>query len=231
MKIKVYIKNNIKKLRWILFIYNYFFGRNRLLLRGSNRLELGSAKLDNFRIRIKGENNLIIIKDLCRLRKCTVTILGNNNRVFIGTGSVAEQTDFYIEDDNNTISIGDAAVLFGPIHLAAMESTNLDIGQECIIASDGHFRTGDSHSILNKEGDRINPSEDIVIGKHVWIGTRVLVLKGTVVADQCMIGACTLLSGKYNESNTLIAGNPSKVIKKDIEWVRERIQTFGGNNL
>ena len=48
-------------------------------------------------------------------------------------------------------------------------------------------------------------------------------MKGTEVADGCIIGAGTILSGKYNERNVVIVGNPGKIIKKNIYWENERI--------
>lgn len=92
-----------------------------------------------------------------------------------------------------------------------------------MFSSDIQFRTGDLHSIVNLQGDRINPSQNITIGNHGWIGTKVICLKGTEVAHNSIIGAGTLLSGKFQTPNCALAGVPAKVIKEDVDWLRERI--------
>ena len=51
------------------------------------------------------------------------------------------------------------------------------------------------------------------IGKNVFIGCNSLILKGTVIGDNCVVGAGSVVSGKFEE-NCIIAGNPAKVIKK-----------------
>ena len=43
-----------------------------------------------------------------------------------------------------------------------------------MISRDVWFFTGDGHGIINTDGIRINYSDDIIIGKHVWIGYRTI---------------------------------------------------------
>ena len=51
------------------------------------------------------------------------------------------------------------------------------------------------------------------IGQNVFIGCNCLILKGTEIGDDCVIGAGSVVSGKF-EAGSVIAGNPAKVIKK-----------------
>ena len=53
-----------------------------------------------------------------------------------------------------------------------------------------------------------------------WFDT--ILLKNTQVADNSIIGAASVVTKKFNDSNVIIAGNPAKVIKGDITWERER---------
>lgn len=84
-----------------------------------------------------------------------------------------------------------------------------------MFANDIHVRTGDSHTIIDSEGNRINTSKSISIGNHVWIGTKVTCF--------CVIGANTLISKKFERTNCVIAGNPASIIKSEINWKRERL--------
>lgn len=83
------------------------------------------------------------------------------------------------------------------------------------------FRTGDSHSIINNLGERINQSEDIRIGNHVWIGQKVIVLKGAEIGNDSITGTASLVTGKKFEDNVIIAGSPAKVIKQGVSWDHE----------
>ncbi len=53
----------------------------------------------------------------------------------------------------------------------------------------------------------------IVIGKNCFIGCNSLILKGTVLGDGCVVGAGAVVSGRFEE-NSVIAGNPGRVIRK-----------------
>lgn len=56
-------------------------------------------------------------------------------------------------------------------------------------------------------------TREIVIGKNCFIGCNSLILKGTVLGDNCVVGAGAVVSGMF-EDNCVIAGNPAKVIRK-----------------
>ena len=206
----------------MLKVYNYTIGFNHFKIR-HNRLSMEITQLKKTKININGSGNIIKIGNLSRLNNCCINIYGNNNLIDISNGVFMNQVDIHIEDDNNKIIIGEKTSIHGKTHLAAIESTNIIIGKDCMFSSDIHFRTGDSHSIVNLDGNRLNKSENIIIGNHVWIGTKVTCLKGVSITDNCIIGAGTVLNKKYDLENCVIAGNPSKVVSTDKNWLRERI--------
>lgn len=78
----------------------------------------------------------------------------------------------------------------------------------------------DYHSILNSLGKRINHGKDIYIGKHTWIGLRSVLLKGTKIQDNTIVGANSVVNKEFNESNIVIAGNPAVKRKGGIDWIR-----------
>lgn len=93
-----------------------------------------------------------------------------------------------------------------------------------MLSSKIDIRTGDSHSLIQKgTRKRLNPSVSVKIGDHVWIGTGVTILKGTSIAENCMVGAASLLCKQYSNPNCVIAGVPAKEVKHDIDWMAERI--------
>ena len=185
-----------------------------------------------FRKKISSGNSLNIscallkkvdIEDFCQLTNCAFYISGNNNTVRIGPWSTLINGEICIEDDGNEIILGEHTRILGKTHLAAIEGTKIVIGKDSMFSSDVHFRTGDSHSILDMSGKRINGSEDIVIGEHVWVGTKVTCLKGARVPDHSIIGACALVTGKFHTPNCVLAGVPAKIVKENVDWSMQRI--------
>ena len=199
--------------------------RNIFRIKGrgrGNKIETSCALLKRVNIHFGGSNNRVIIEDFARLADVDMYIYGDNNEVRIGPWSYLSKLTVCTENSGNAVSVGRHALLHGPSELAAIEGTKITIGDDAMFSGEVHFRTGDSHSILDMERRRINGSQDITVGDHVWIGTRVTVLKGTVIPDDCIVGACALVSGTFEEPNCVIAGVPAKVIKRGVTWCRSK---------
>lgn len=77
----------------------------------------------------------------------------------------------------------------------------------------------DFHQYLNvKTGETLPVVKKIVIGNNVWLCQRVLVLKGTVIPDWCVIAAMSLVNKEYHCPNfSVIAGIPAKVLNRQIQ--------------
>ncbi|MEG2871366.1 MAG: hypothetical protein RR875_07440, partial [Clostridium sp.] len=157
------------------------------------------------------------------LRNCLIYIVGNNNTIEIGENTHITNGELWIEDDNNKIIIGSNTSLCGKIHLACIEGCTIAIGDNCLFSSDIVFRTGDSHSILDLDGNRINPAQDIIIKNHVWIGNKVIVTKGASIAENSIVGTGAIVTKKFDETNVVITGVPAKITKENINWSVERI--------
>lgn len=196
----------------------------RRKVKGSgNRIEAPCALLRKASIRITGSNNTVTVGDFSVLKGVSIYIYGDNNTITIGPWCHLNGTELCIEDSGNAITIGEKTKFLGKTHLAAIEGTKITIGEDCLFSGDVHFRTGDSHSILDKDGRRVNASEDISIGDHVWVGTKVTCLKGVTVAANSVLAACALVTGKYTEPGCILAGVPAKVVKQDANWSIHRV--------
>lgn len=77
---------------------------------------------------------------------------------------------------------------------------------------DNDFHPIDAEARLVDDKSKIGTRE-ITIGKNCFIGCNSLILKGTVLGDNCVVGAGAVVSGKF-EDNCVIAGNPARVIKR-----------------
>lgn len=148
--------------------------------------------------------------------------LGNDNIIDLGKNCIAINASFYTEDNNNTIISGDNTRFAGKIHIAVTESKTCIIGNDCLFSSEIVIRTGDSHSILNEAGIRINQAQDVVIGNHVWVGHRVLITKGVEIPENCVVGTGAIVTKKIDKSGAVIAGVPARIVKENINWDGKR---------
>lgn len=68
-----------------------------------------------------------------------------------------------------------------------------------------------THSINLKKN--IQDGQNIHIGDYCFVGTRVVILPGSVLPNFCVLGASSVLNKKFTEEYTLYAGNPSEIQK------------------
>lgn len=126
--------------------------------------------------------------------------IGRGCRIFVGK--------------NGTIAIGKGGYINGFTKLIIMHE--LTIGDNCAISWDCQILDEDFHH-LTYEG-RSERSNSIKIGNHVWIGCGVKIYKGSVIPDHCVVAADSVVRGVFTQTNTLIAGNPAKVVKEGVAW-------------
>lgn len=200
------IKKTLKKFR---NKYDFYFGHNRFVKEKGNRISYG--------------NN-------CRFINCNVVIHGKNNSIEFGNDCNLNGLRILIEGENNIIVLGNGVVVnaskIKPTVINALGGTEIRIGEGSLFSNNIEIHSTDYHGIYNKNGERINPDKNIVIGRYVWIGMGSKVLKGTEIPDGVVVGAGSVVSGKFVEENTIIAGNPAKIIKREIFWKPQRLESY-----
>ncbi|MCI8566690.1 MAG: acyltransferase [Lachnospiraceae bacterium] len=93
----------------------------------------------------------------------------------------------------------------------------IEIGDYSIIGANCKIFDNDFHSLDTEE--RKNDVFDnlvtrpVTIGKNVFVGCNTIILKGTVIGDDCVIGAGSVVHGVF-EAGCTIAGNPARIIKR-----------------
>ena len=214
------IKKLLCKLRPI---YNRLPFNNYIRKRRGLKIKYGKASLTKCRIENYGRGNEIIFLGDCNLRQCQFLIYGNDNIITIGNKVRASTTLFRVEDDGNDMNIGDRTIFIGDTNLTCIEGTKLHVGKDCLFALETVIRTGDGHSILNMDGVRINPSQDVILGNHIWLGNKVTIQKGCQIADNCIVGTNAVATKIFDKPNCALAGIPAKILRENVSWEAKRI--------
>lgn len=192
--------------------------KNKIIFKGS--FERQVINLLSLKFQIDGKENIVVIDEKTRLEKGKIIIQGNKNRIMVGENNYLRNFTIRTNGIGSKIIVGNNVTLGGGcIH--AMEGTIIQIGAGCMLSHDIDIRSGDSHSICNqKTRVKYNNGKDVIIGKHVWIGVRAQILKGVHIADNCVIGASSVVINSMEETNCIIAGYPAKIVKRNIDWER-----------
>lgn len=150
-------------------------------------------------------------------------ISGNNNKIRVGDRVYMIDANLYIEDDKNEININNRTSICGRTHLACTEGKKIMIGEHCMFSSDVVLRTGDSHSIIDLKGNRINDAKDVIIGDHVWIGNKTIITKGSKISANSIVATGAVVTRTFEDMNIILGGNPAHIIKENINWLQERV--------
>lgn len=87
------------------------------------------------------------------------------------------------------------------------------IDEGCLIGANVLMMDFEAHGTSPEQRRKIGELGQINIGKNVWIGSNVIILKNVTIEDNCIIAAgSVVVKGRYPK-NSIIGGNPARVIK------------------
>lgn len=150
----------------------------------------------------KSSKGKIKIGDNCIIRSDPMSnMLGMTQRTYI------------ISKFNGKILIGNNVGMSG----ATIYSwKSIEIGDYTIIGSGSRIMDTDFHpldaELRKKEENDKAKSVPVFIGENVFIGCNCIILKGTKLGDNCVVGAGSVVHGEF-PADCVIAGNPAKIIK------------------
>ena len=198
------------------------------MLKKNNTIEIAPS-CQNYELNIEGRGNTVIIKDNTFARtKVSVYIYGDNNSVIIDESVYIDLLNIVMGSKEKTLGkicnssfhIGAKTGLQGIDYTALNSNTFCNIGADCMIAFDVKMFNTDGHPIFdNDTGKIINRVKGIEIGNHCWIAAHTSILKNSVLPDNSILGWGAVFSGSKNtETNCAFAGNPAKVVKRNVRW-------------
>lgn len=174
-------------------------------------------------LRIEGNNNQIITGNTSKKSELSIQIYGDNNKIIIGdnykvNGMIDIGFKWHNKVNNAIIKIGTNAHINAASIVILEPNSQITIGENCLFASEIDIWASDTHSIIDLEGNLLNYGGKIEIGNHVWVGKGVKISKYTKIADNSIVGWSSVVSGKFEDPNVIIAGNPAKIVKQNINW-------------
>lgn len=179
--------------------------------------------------KINGKNNVIINPSNLPVH---IDINGNNNKIII---EPSEHINAYFLKirigfsdafcNNCVIHIGKNCSFSQTEIFAWDHNLEIELGEDCMFSWSVNIFGSDGHTIIDANKN-INFGKYVKIGKHVWIGFGATILKNTKIADNCIIGSQSVVSGKFEKTNCIIAGNPAKIVKENINWDPRHITTY-----
>ena len=92
--------------------------------------------------------------------------------------------------------------------------SKISLGNDVRLSEDVILRDSDNHEIVRPGFVKSAP---IVIGDHVWVGLRAVILKGVSIGNGSVIAAGALVN-KSVPAHAIFGGVPAKVIKDKIDW-------------
>ena len=108
------------------------------------------------------------------------------------------------------IRIGDFALLSPGVRISA--SDEIIIGDGVMMANGCYVTDSDWHTLYDRTRRSLTPTP-VVLEKNVWLGDGVTVLKGVTVGENSVVAARSVVTRDIPK-NTVVAGNPAKIIKK-----------------
>lgn len=153
-------------------------------------------------------------------------IIGQNNKNQVVLGKNVRLSGWLTVLEKGKITIGDYTLIGNKTVIQAWQ--RVDIGAFTMISPDVWIQDNNSHSIYAQDrlvdmlGSRdfndvgVDTTEaikkSITIGDHVWIGRRAMIFKGVTIGDRAIVAAGAVVT-KDVPPDTIVAGNPAKVVK------------------
>ncbi len=184
----------VRKLLLILLFYFY-----RLRLLGRVRFEGRAVILEFGGSKIEFGRNVVIKSD------------------FYSNLFGLQQRSILVARDGGKLKIGNNVGISGATIYA---TKGIEIGDNVIVGAnvkivDNDFHPLDATERLKSKMDRQKiPSRPIVIGNNCFLGANAMILKGTILGENSVVGAGSIVCGDFSQSDCVIAGNPAVVIRR-----------------
>ncbi|WP_300680168.1 acyltransferase [Nocardioides sp.] len=162
----------------------------------------------------------------------TEQALANLKRVVVsqwtgrGNHLVLTSLDFHMSDVmrvymtyGSYVEVG-KLLLMADMRIYAGDRAHVVIGDDGMFASDVEVLASNVHTVFDLDGTP-NKDKKTEIGPHVWLGKGSRIIAGSTIGRGSVIGGFSVVAGRI-PNNCVAAGNPCRVVKRNIFWGRRR---------
>ena len=191
--------------------------------RGNRIVYSGAPPTGRVSILFSGERNTLVVDDTARLERLLVRFDASDGTVRLGASNGRGLGLSVRVGQDATVTFGDGVSTTSFLVVSAVEGASVTIGDDVMFASGNQVRSDDGHPIFDVlTGQRVNPARDITVGAHVWVAREAVLLGGAHVGPGSVIGYRSLVTGRI-PNNVVAAGNPARVVRRDIAWERPHL--------
>ncbi len=164
----------------------------------------------------------ITIGDFCQFNENTEVRVFDHASLKMGVHCTVGKNSFI--SSARKVFIGDRNWFGFNTFLVNERYGKIIIGNDCMFSNYVKFRSDSGHSLfdidLKKDVNAMHKNE-IEIRDFVWIGLDVIVLGDSVLEEGSVVGAGSLIKKEY-PGHCVIAGNPARIIRKNILWDKSK---------
>lgn len=207
----------------IKMAFNFSIRANFIYLKKPNGELKKVSSIKGLKIKFKHSNSKVIIHEPKVTFKNCILIIGENCTFEVGAKTKdtlvgIKNVVFDMPHKDAKIIIGDNLYFKGG-KVTVLQDSSLTIGEDCLFSSGITINIGNDHPMY----DLNNPNKErqrrhVDISNKVWIGMNATILKNAGIANNSIVGASSVVAKKFTEENVAIAGNPARIIKREIGW-------------
>mgnify|MGYP001404532548 CR=1 FL=1 len=130
----------------------------------------------------------------------------------LGGNYYKNRSEFQPRYKDAVIEIGDEVAFNNNIFICCAQ--RVKIGNNCLVGEGVTILDFEAHGTSPYNRHKLGNKKEVIIGNNVWIGSKVIILKGAKIGDNSIIAAGSVVLGKEYPSNVIIGGNPARIIKE-----------------
>ncbi len=177
---------------------------------------------------IEGNNNTIKIREPKIIERLELTMLGDGHKFSLGdfTNKIYDKKIVYLVI---FMTMGDCELVIGDnlvvnplviIHMCEY-GVKCFIGNNVRLAAESKIYVSDAHPVIDIKNNKIinygKRKRILRIGNNCWIGTGSFIGKRGCLPDYTIVAAQSNVVKPVEESYTILAGNPARVVKRGVK--------------
>ncbi|SFG22626.1 acyltransferase [Streptococcus equinus] len=180
-----------------------------VIFKNKGKIELLSADVSRYSV-IFGKQGSFHISP-----KKSIVVINKGGKLILGSNILFSSGINLIVESNAKMTIGDNTSFNRNVSI--FSKYLVEIGLDCLFGWGVSIRDNDGH-FIDYPGKKTKNNNFVRIGDHCWIAAECLLMKGTFLAQNSVVGTWSLVNKAFYDENILVVGSPAKMIKSNITW-------------